>query len=76
MQLSTKHHSPLMKKFYNREIQLNKLRDTSNNIVASKGCLSVAVGRRRVTAIKLRIIHYGTLALDCYLAENSRLKLG
>lgn len=42
-----------MKKFYNREIQLNKLRDTSSNIVASKGRLSVVVGRRRVGKTRL-----------------------
>ena len=53
IKLSTKHQSPLMKKFYNREIQLNKLRDRSSNIVASKGRLSVVVGRRRVGKTRL-----------------------
>jgi len=42
-----------MKKFYNREIQLNKLRDTSNHIAESKGRLSVVVGRRRVGKTRL-----------------------
>lgn len=42
-----------MKKFYNRELQLNKLRDTSNLIVNSKGRLSVVVGRRRVGKTRL-----------------------
>lgn len=42
-----------MKKFYNREGQLNKLRDISNRIADSKGRLSVVVGRRRVGKTRL-----------------------
>jgi len=42
-----------MKKFYNREAQLNKLRDISKHIADSKGRLSVVVGRRRVGKTRL-----------------------
>ena len=42
-----------MKKFYNREAQLNKLRETSKHIADSKGRLSVVVGRRRVGKTRL-----------------------
>ncbi len=42
-----------MQKFYNRESQLNELRDISNNIEQSKGRLSVVVGRRRVGKTRL-----------------------
>ena len=42
-----------MKKFYNREAQLNKLRDTSRHLEKSKGRLSVVVGRRRVGKTRL-----------------------
>lgn len=42
-----------MQKFYNREVQLNKLRTISNNIGQSKGRLSVVVGRRRVGKTRL-----------------------
>lgn len=42
-----------MKKFYNREVQLNKLRDISKHIADSKGRLSVVVGRRRVGKTRL-----------------------
>ncbi|MBH0029619.1 MULTISPECIES: ATP-binding protein [unclassified Pseudoalteromonas] len=42
-----------MQKFYNREVQLNKLRTISDNIGQSKGRLSVVVGRRRVGKTRL-----------------------
>ncbi|MDC9526829.1 DUF234 domain-containing protein [Pseudoalteromonas sp. Angola-30] len=44
-----------MQKFYNREVQLNKLRTISEEIGQSKGRLSVVVGRRRVG--KTRLLH-------------------
>ncbi|WP_377110275.1 ATP-binding protein [Pseudoalteromonas sp. R86517] len=42
-----------MQKFYNREVQLNKLRTISDDIGQSKGRLSVVVGRRRVGKTRL-----------------------
>ncbi len=42
-----------MKKFYNREMQLAKLQEITNNIHDSKGRLSVVVGRRRVGKTRL-----------------------
>lgn len=42
-----------MKKFYNRESQLNTLRDITANIEQTKGRLSVVVGRRRVGKTRL-----------------------
>lgn len=42
-----------MKKFYNRDEQLNKLRDVSLHIKDTKGRLSVVVGRRRVGKTRL-----------------------
>ena len=42
-----------MKKFYNRETQLAKLQEITNNIHDSKGRLSVVVGRRRVGKTRL-----------------------
>ena len=42
-----------MQKFYNREVQLNKLRTISDNIGQSKGRLSVVVGRGRVGKTRL-----------------------
>lgn len=42
-----------MKKFYNCEVQLNKLREISKHIADSKGRLSVVVGRRRVGKTRL-----------------------
>ncbi len=42
-----------MKKFYNRETQLAKLQEITNNIHDSKGRLSVLVGRRRVGKTRL-----------------------
>lgn len=42
-----------MQKFYNREEQLAKLRDISNNLEETKGRLSVVVGRRRVGKTRL-----------------------
>lgn len=42
-----------MQKFYNREVQLNKLRTISDDIGQSKSRLSVVVGRRRVGKTRL-----------------------
>lgn len=42
-----------MQKFYNRELQLKKLRTISDDIEQSKGRLSVVVGRRRVGKTRL-----------------------
>lgn len=42
-----------MEKFYNREQQLAKLRSISKNLPATKGQLSVMVGRRRVGKTRL-----------------------
>jgi AAA+ ATPase superfamily predicted ATPase len=42
-----------MQKFYNREVQVNKLRTISDDIEQSKGRLSVVVGRRRVGKTRL-----------------------
>lgn len=42
-----------MEKFYNREQQLTKLRSISKNLPATKGQLSVMVGRRRVGKTRL-----------------------
>ncbi|MDP5131972.1 MAG: AAA family ATPase [Paraglaciecola sp.] len=42
-----------MQKFYNRESQLETLREISTNIEYSKGRLSVVVGRRRVGKTRL-----------------------
>lgn len=42
-----------MEKFYNREQQLAKLRSISKNLSATKGQLSVMVGRRRVGKTRL-----------------------
>lgn len=43
----------VMQKFYNRELQLKKLRTISDDIEQSKGRLSVVVGRRRVGKTRL-----------------------
>lgn len=51
-----------MKKFYNREEQLTKLRDISNDIENTKGRLSVVVGRRRVG--KTRLLNEAFSSID------------
>lgn len=43
----------VVQKFYNRELQLETLREISTNIEYSKGRLSVVVGRRRVGKTRL-----------------------
>lgn len=58
-----------MEKFYNREAQLNQLRQTSSDIVASKGRLSVVVGRRRVG--KTRLLNEAFLAGNYAEAHSS-----
>lgn len=42
-----------MEKFYNRQPELNRLREISANLSHSKGQLSVVVGRRRVGKTRL-----------------------
>jgi len=65
-----------MKKFYNRDLELDLLRTTSNNIGESKGRLTMLVGRRRVgkTALLLEAFE-ATGFLYLFVVKTSEKEL-